>query len=164
MAERLRALVERPLGPATGRAIPLLALAVGLGFAVVALLGGIDASAPMHGAATARSPVRRPASSGPSPRSPLIARQDPQDRRGTTAHRLALREVVAHRALQHLPWHRGGVSIELVGAKGAEAVLDVEGPSLLAARRGWSRFLGRRRDDERSYIPRFRISSEGARP
>jgi hypothetical protein len=168
MVERLRALLERPLAPAVGRAILVLALATSLGFAAVALLGGAGGrpggDAPRRRPAIARLPVSESADSDPSPLSQRVARQDAQDRQGTSAHRLAIRELAAHRALQDVPWHRGGVSIELVGVKGAKAALAVEGPSILAARRGWGGFLRRHRDDGRSYLPRFRAPRRGGRP
>jgi hypothetical protein len=56
------------------------------------------------------------------------------------------------------------VSIGLVGARGAQAVLAVNGPSLVADRRGWACFLRLYRDDGRSYVPRFQIRRKGARP
>jgi hypothetical protein len=155
----------------------MLALAVSTGFAVLVLRGVVGRDAP-HASPTStlasidRSPSptvtagRLPASDGrgeAEDRGHRVAGQDRQDRPGTEAHRRARRESVRHRALQHVPWRWGGVSVELVGAKDGKAVLVIEGPSIAAARREWSRFLHRYRDDGRSYLPRFRAGRGGER-
>lgn len=165
MAERLRTLLERPLDPSVARAMPVLALAVSIGFAAVALMGGVG-SRPV--AVPAEHRVAATPTVGAIPRRiPLprlrIAGQDAQDRPRTDAHERAVREADDHRALQHVPWRQGGVSVEMIGAEDDKAVLAVEAPDLRAARRGWIRFLHRFRDDGRSYLPRFR-ATDGGRP
>jgi hypothetical protein len=88
-------------------------------------------------------------------------RQDPQDRPGTFAHRRAGRELATHRALQHVPWRRGDVTVELVGARDGRAVLRVEAPGIATARRGYHVFLRRFHDDGRAYLPRFATRRAG---
>lgn len=163
MVERLRALLERPLDPRLARAVVALAGAVTIGFAALGLLAGGEggsgslSSAHPSGAgrpATTLSPSpgfrsRRAGSSAPP-------RQDPQDRLGDAAHRRAEHELATHRALQHVPYRRGGVAIDLVGARGERAVLAVRAPSLRMAHRGWRAFLNCYRDDGHAYIPVFR--------
>ncbi|MBS1863146.1 MAG: hypothetical protein JSS68_15715 [Actinobacteria bacterium] len=167
MVERLRALLERPLDPSVARSMLVLALAVGIGFAAVALIGGVgdrpDDVRPLQRDAWVGASAPDHAPSTSPPRSRQIVGQDAQDRPGTKAHRRAVREVDGHRALQHVPWRRGRVSVELVGAVGGRAALAVRGPDVRAARRGWTRFLGRYHDDGSSYLPRFR-ATKGARP
>jgi hypothetical protein len=161
---RLTELVERPLDPAVGRVVLVLAGAVWVGFAALVGLGliGPGATAPTRmvvrhpapdrAAAQLAVPSSRPADAEPSvPR----GRQDPQDRRGSAAHRRARRELATHRALQHVPWHREGASISLVGARRGKAVLEIRGPGLRADRRAWSSFLRRFDDDGRSYLRRL---------
>jgi hypothetical protein len=163
VVERLRALLERPIDPPVARATLALAVATSVGFAIVALLGGIG-DRPSGRAQTARTaPVRaeavEQAGAIPAPSSGMVSRQDAQDRAGTRTHRRASREVAEHRALQHVPYRAGGVSIELVGAERGRAVLLVKAPTVAAARRGWGRFLRRFDDPGRAYLPRF----EGSR-
>lgn len=177
MAERLRALLERPLDPGVARAVVALALAVSTGLAVLVLLGAIGRDAP-HSSTPAVAGADRPSSStvpitsrstsddrasATEASRRLVAGQDRQERPGTEARRRALRESARHRALQHVPYRRGAVTVELIGVKGGEAVLGVEGPSLAAAHRGWTGLLHRYHDDGRSYLPRFR-AGKGARP
>ncbi len=160
MIERLRALLERPLDPALSRAMLALALAVGTGFAIVVLLAG---SGIYPG--TGRSRAVRPAPPReeqtvrahpvPVPGPGEVAGQDAQDRRSTAPHRRATREVAEHRALQHVPYEEGTVSVKLVGVLRGRAVLEVEGPSIGAAHRGWRRFLLRFDDHGGAYVPRF---------
>jgi hypothetical protein len=83
--------------------------------------------------------------------------QDPQDRPGSPAARRAHRELASHRALQHVPYRRGRVSIALVGARAGKAVLLVRGSSLATDRRAWRAFLRRCEDTGRSYLPRFAV-------
>jgi hypothetical protein len=159
--ERLRALLERPLDPALSRAMLALALAVGTGFAIVALLAGSGAHTGMGGSREARpTPARqekidRAPRPVPTPSPGKVSGRDAQDHRGTAAHRRATREVADHRALQHVPYEEAAVSVKLVGVLRGRAVLEVEGPSIGAARRGWRRFLRRFDDDGGAYVPRF---------
>jgi hypothetical protein len=160
MVERLRALLERPLDPEVSRAMLCFALAACAGLAVVVLLGGIgsgpDQSGPMLPRTSGVQAVSAtPARPMPAPTAAEVAGQDAQDRPGTEAHRRAAREAAGHRALQHLPYSAGGVSVRLVGANRGKAVLRVEAPSIRAARRGWRRFLNRFDDAGTDYVPRF---------
>jgi hypothetical protein len=167
---RLRTLAERPLGQATGRIVVLLGGAVCVGFAVLVglgLLGPAGAGSPTGGhyeapsPAAARSSLAAGSRSSDGTRVPARPAQDPQDRPGSTAARRARRELASHRALQHLPYRHGGVSISLVGARGARAVLRVAAATVPSARHGWRSFLRRFRDDGRSYLPRFRMAGSG---
>lgn len=167
MADRLRALLDRPLDPATGRAILALATAVFLGFAALVAIGVAGhATAPRPAGKPPRSST--PAAPAPAPAerdrdpAPRERRQDPQDRRGSSAARRAAGTLRAHRALQHVPYRRSGLAIELVGARGGRAVLRVRAASASAARQGWRRFLHRYRDSGHSYIPRFKSRAGGA--
>ncbi len=170
MIERLRALLERPLDPRLARAIVVLAAAVTLGFAALGLLaGGGSSRAPAthpraSGSGGAAWPSAARSARGSSlPRATVTRppRQDPQDRPGSAAQRRAQRALATHRALQHVPYRHGGISIDLVGARGDRAVLEVRAESIAAAHRGWRAFLRRYRDDGRAYLPRFRAG--GAR-
>jgi len=159
MVERLRALLERPLDPSVARAILMLALAASIGFAAVVLLGGVG-DRPTAILAVGHEPARRRAGSGhPAPAPPVtaaeVAGQDRQDRPATEVHRRARQEVAAHRALQHVPYRAGGVSVALVGARRGQALLRVEGSTVAAARRGWRGFLRRFHDDGEAYLPIF---------
>lgn len=165
MVERLRTLLERPLDPSVARAMLVLALAASIGFAAVALLAGIgDRPPPVadagHGSSLHRAGAGDPRVVAP-PSSAEVAGQDRQDRPGTAAHRRALGEVASHRALQHLPYRAGGVSIMLVGARRGRALLRVEAPTVGAARRGWRDFLRRFRDQGSAYVPRFEAGGGG---
>jgi hypothetical protein len=169
VVERLRALLEHPLDPPVARAAVALAGAVLLGFAALVALGlagGHRSSAPGPArSAPVDSQGGAPVGPSPSPSTRLTPdpapanahQQDPQDRPGTAAHARAERELAGHRALQHLPYRRAGLKIELVGAKGRRAVLAVSAPTLAGGRRGYREFLRRCRDDGRSYLPRFRV-------
>ena len=169
MTRRLRLLLERPLDSATARLVVVLGGAICVGFAVLLGLGLLDPGAPgsPRSAATglradmAPAPVR-PTGPKASPEADETHRpQDPQDRLRTPAHRRATRELATHRAMQSLPYRHGDLSIELVGARGSKAILAVAAPTVAAARRGYRLFLRRRRDDGRSYLPRF--IAEGGR-
>jgi hypothetical protein len=162
VAERLRALLEHPLDPRLARAIVLLACGVTLGFAVLAVLArpAAEHSAPVGAIPAGRASAYPTTQASPTVASPSRgavppARQDPQDRPGTAAHRRAAREIAAHRALQHVPYRAGGVVIDLVGARGTRAVLAVRAPTRAAARRGWRGFLRRFDDSGTAYLPRF---------
>jgi hypothetical protein len=157
--------MERPVDPEVVRAVLATAVAVTIGLACLVGLsaGGPGRSAPDRRGATP-PPIARPASSptpaaGPSPH----PRQDPQDRSGTTAHRRVAHELATHRALQHVPWHHGGVTIKLVGAKDGKAILSVLGPGRPADRRARHIFLRRFHDDGRSYLFRLRVARGGRR-
>lgn len=166
MSGRLRDQAERPVTPGVPRAILATALAVtaGLGCLVAVGVGGHRDPLPGHHdpAGEPRRVPARPALADPDDAAThLTRRQDPLDRPGTAAHRRADRELVSHRALQHVPWHRGAVSIRLVGAKGERAVLSVAGPDRATERRAWASFLHRYGDEGRSYLPRFRSAAGG---
>jgi hypothetical protein len=160
VVDRLRALLEDPHDPAVARAVVLLACAVTLGLAIVVGLGpvgrGEDPSAPRPPATMAATSARptTPLSERTARRRPDL-RQDPQDRPGSPAARRADRELITHRALQHVPYRHGGVTITLVGIDGPRAVLRVEASGHADARRGWRRFLHLYRDDGRAYLPTF---------
>jgi hypothetical protein len=156
MIERLRALRDRPLDPEVAKAMTLLALSVALGLVVLAVLCGVGGGSSRTAVATHRpaagSTARHAAADGLA----NLPAQDPQDRIGTAAHRRAAAELAAHRALQHVPFRSGGVSIEMVGARGDKAVIRVEAGTAAAARRAWADFLGRFGDRGDSYLPIFR--------
>jgi hypothetical protein len=158
---RLRDLAERPLDRRTARAVLILGLAVTIG---VSLLVGLAAVERGDGptAADSRPAGARPASSvSPDAITATPARgprpgQDPQDRPGSTARRRAVAELESHRALQHVPYTRRGVTVQLIGARGSRAVLRVTAPTTQAARTGWRSFLRRFDDPGTAYIPLFR--------
>lgn len=157
MIERLRALLDRPLEPAVARAVLALALAVGVGLATVVALAGVDRQPSIERpAARPTSPESRPAVPVPDPSE--MPAQDPQDHPGSKAHRRAAAELADHRALQHVPFERDGVSIDLVGARGGRAVLRVEASSLAAGRRAWKAFLRRYHDPGDAYVPIFKAN------
>ena len=166
MAERLRALLEDPLDASVARAALALAAAALLGFAAVAALGlagahrgpASDPARPDSVASRQRGAAagsQSSASALPPPTSSGLRRQDPQDRPGSPAHRRARRELAGHRALQHLPYRRNGLSVALVGARGDRAIVRVGAPTVAAARRGWRSFLRRYRDPGAAYLPVF---------
>ena len=131
---RLRALIERPVDPEVARWVVSLALLVTIGVACLVALSATDGSVtrPGHEVDRAGPAVDRPVALSPNVDRRHHGRQDPQDRPGTSAHRLAERELATHRALQHVPWRGEGVSISLVGARAGKAVLAVEGSALAA--------------------------------
>lgn len=165
MADRLRALLDRPLDPSAARAILVLASAILLGLAG---LFALAASEPDRPTSQAGPP---PAASSPAPVVPVevegeaagyrppARQQDPQDIEGSAAARRAGRALRSHRALQHVPYMQGGVTIALVGARGSRAVLRISAPTVPVARRGWRRFLRRYRDSGRTYVPVFRTTA-----
>ncbi len=168
MAERLRALLERPLDRGLARAVVALALAASTGFAVLVLLGAVGRDAPPPSTPAAAGADRSSSPAVPvGPRSisgghaaadgrgHRVAGQDRQDRPGTESHRRALRESARHRALQHVPYRQGALAIALVGARGPRAVLSVDAPTAALARRAYRRFLHRFRDPGVAYLPRF---------
>lgn len=166
MVDRLRALLDHPLDPNAARAILVLASAIFLGVAVLFVLAGSD---PVP---TISQEARPPAASSPAPIAPVeevedeaagyrppARRQDPQDVKGSAAARRASRALRSHRALQHVPYREGEVTIALAGAQGSRAVLRVSAPTVPAARRGWRRFRRRFRDAGRAYAPVFRATA-----
>ncbi|MFT3866764.1 MAG: hypothetical protein QM729_21085 [Solirubrobacterales bacterium] len=166
MIRRLRVLLERPHDPEVARQVVLLAMVVTVGLACLLAASVGDGRHPTdhHLPSASTEAAGRPASPSPlalgrrsAPLGP-VRPQDPQDRPGTPAHRRAEHALAGHRALQHVPWHQGGVSIALVGARAGKAVLAVSGPGLVAERRAWRAFLHRFRDDGSAYVPRFRAS------
>ncbi len=165
MVDRLRALLDRPLDPSAARAILALASAILLGLAALFVLAGGEPDRPTsrEDRPTAASPyvpavpdeeVEDEAAEHRPPARP----QDPQDVEGSAAARRAARALRSHRALQHVPYMQGGVTIALVGARGSRAVLRVSAPTVPVARRGWRRFLRRYRDSGRAYVPVFKAA------
>jgi hypothetical protein len=167
MVDRLRAYLDRLLDPNAARAAVVLAAAIFAGVAALVVLGraGEAPSALPPRAAMQRSrPTEPPSPVGlDAPRSapPPGRRQDPQDEAGSAAARSAARELSSHRALQHVPYRRGALSIEIVGAERGHAVLRVSAPSIAAAREGWRQFLRRYRDRGDAY--RVHFATTGAR-
>jgi len=170
MADRLRALLDRPLDPSAARAILVFASAILVGFAALFVLA---AGQPDRQAFTAEGPPVPPSTASP-PASATPAessggerrearlpapRQDPQDVKGSAAGRRAARALRSHRALQHVPYRDGQLAVALVGARGGRAVLRVGAPTVRAARRGWRRFLRRYSDPGRAYVPIFATST-----
>jgi hypothetical protein len=165
MTDRLRFLLDRPLDPLAARAVLVLATAVLLGFAAVIVLGESesDRGAALRGHAELAPPQPR-LSLGSTPldavppaaqRLPSARRQDPQDKKDSAAGRRAARTLRSHRALQHVPYRRGALAIQLVGARGGRAVLRVSAPTIAGARSGWQGFLRRYGDGGRAYVPLF---------
>jgi hypothetical protein len=162
MIDRLRFLLDRPLDPSVARAVVVFASAILLGFAALYVLAAQD---PGHSAAPDRQVVSpQPGGSfgsgrahavPPAPHASRRHRQDPQDEAGSPAARRATKALRSHRALQHVPYQRGRLTVRLAGARGPRAVLAVRAPTMAAARGGWRAFLWRYRDDGRAYLPRF---------
>lgn len=161
MLERFRAFLERPLDPAAGQAIVVCAAAVFLGLGVLAVLGHLDGA---ERPAAESSSRQEPASAGPpsadvpAPAAvpvPPHRRQDPQDVPGSEAARRVAELLRERRALQQVPYRRGELAIDLVGARHGKAVLRVSAPDIATARRGWLELLRRHRDDGRAYLPVF---------
>jgi hypothetical protein len=93
-----------------------------------------------------------------------IAAQDPQDPPGTAAAKRSAQVLASHRALQHVPYHHGAVTIRLTGVlKDGKAILTVTAPTLADAKAGYRRFLARYRDTGRAYQPRFVASRKAIR-
>ncbi|MGH2975525.1 MAG: hypothetical protein ACRDLL_11750 [Solirubrobacterales bacterium] len=169
MIDRLRFLLDRPLDPAVARAVVLFATAILLGFGAVVVLGsgesGRSATGTEVGSAQSESVGSSEDKVGleapPPPRSPRRRRQDPQDEKGSAPARRAERALRSHRALQHVPYRRGALSVRLVGARGGRAMLAVSAPTISAARQGWRHFLRRFGDSGRSYVARFSGTGTG---
>jgi hypothetical protein len=168
MIDRLRFLLDHPLDPLAARAVVVFASAILLGFACLYVLG---AQEPGRSAAPERQIVlpppggsfgsNRPQAVPSEPHASRRHRQDPQDEAGSPAATRAAKTLRSHRALQHVPYRRGGLSIRLVGARGDRAVIAVSATTVSAARQGWRHFLQRNRDSGRSYIPRFSRTGAG---
>lgn len=168
MVDRLRVLLDHPLEPSVARAIVVLSGAILLGLATLfALAAGERGTSPQTEAARTAPPITGSASAdlGPAPAGEAALPrygQDPQDRKGSHAARRAARALASHRALQHVPYRRGELRIELVGARGHRAVLHITAGTARAAQRGWRSFLRRYRDSGHAYITIFR-SRQGER-
>jgi len=164
MADRLRALLDRPLDPSAARAILVFASAILVGLAGLFVLAAGDpdrqssTAAPPSSIAAPPAPARHSERQLPERRGP-VRRQDPQDVGGSIAARRAARALRAHRALQHVPYRDGEIKIALVGARGSRAVLRVSASTVPAARRGWRRFLRRYRDSGRAYVAVFKAAA-----
>lgn len=169
MADRFRALFDRPLGPSAAQAILVFASAILVGFAALFVLAGGQADQPApphHPPASAASPdpvaTAAPAEADQAKRPAPPRRQDPQDIKGSALSRRAARALRSHRALQHVPYRDGEVRVVLAGARGRRAVLRVSAPTFREARRGWRRFLRHFRDSGGAYLPRFAVGAKGA--
>lgn len=168
MADRLRAFLDRPLDPSAARAIMAFASAILLGLTALFVLAGSEEERPI-------SQEGRPAVASPfAPAAPVedyedeavehhspTQRQDPQDEKGSAAARRAARALRSHRALQHVPYRDGEVTVSLTGARGSRAVLRVSAPTISEALQGWRRFLRRYRDSGRAYVPVIRAIGGG---
>lgn len=172
MIDRLRFLLDRPLDPLAARAVVVFATAILLGFAALFVLGASETGGPVK----AGQPAVTRSASGLSSRAPEIEapssasssaprpqQQDPQDQQGSPAAGRAAKSMRSHRALQHVPYRSGLLTVRLVGAHGDKAVVAVSAPTIAAARRGWRRFLRRYRDDGGAYLPRFKAGPRPAR-
>jgi hypothetical protein len=171
----IRGLLDRPLDPRHARAIVVIASCLTLAFAALVGFGVISGSRPTTHQGAERSgalaaptapPIvaigGSPGADGEGPDRPAARpedHQDPQDRRGSSAYRRASRTLREHRALQHLPFHRRGLSITLTGADHARAIVRVVAATVPEAKRRWRGFLRRFGDDGRSYAPRFSARS-----
>jgi hypothetical protein len=161
MVDRLRNLAERPLDRRVARAVLILGLAVSVGVGLLVGLAAVEGGDGSGAGGTRgavnqmRSRIESPAAV-PTKAPPRPPEQDPQDRRGSAARRRATAELGSHRALQHVPYRHGGLSIVLAGAQGSRAVLRVTAPTSVAARTGWRDFLRRFHDRGSAYLPRFR--------
>jgi hypothetical protein len=163
MVDRLRALLDRPLDPSAAWAILVFASGIFLGLAALFILAGSEPgpTTPQH----ERSPSTNSIPVGPGAGEDVPAEhrlppphrpQDPQDIAGSAAAERAARALRSHRALQHVPYSAGDITIVLAGARGPRALLRVTAPTLRAARRAWDQFLRRYHDSGRSYVPAFK--------
>lgn len=171
MIDRLRFLLDRPLDPLAARAVVVSATAILLGFTALFVLSSGESSGPPAAGEQASPPPPRFGRSHyapvlethlPAAPRPPRRRQDPQDEKGSPAATRAAKALRSHRALQHVPFRSGPLTIRLVGAHGDKAVVAVSAPTIAAARLGWRRFLRRYRDLGRSYLPRFAGRGSGA--
>jgi hypothetical protein len=164
MIDRLRFLLDRPLDPLAARAVVVFATATLLGFAALFVLGSGESSRPVASGQRAAQPQPvRSLSAVQAEAAPVVPlasrrrRQDPQDEKRSAAGRRAAKILRSHRALQHVPYRHGRLTVRLVGARGDRAVLAVSAPTIPAARRGWRQFLRRYSDAGRAYAPLFRV-------
>jgi hypothetical protein len=162
MIDRLRALLDRPLDPSAARAILIFASGIFLGLATLFILAGSEPgpTAPLRDWPPSLDsspvvPVEEREGDAGRRQPPSLRRQDPQDIAGSAAAERAARALRSHRALQHVPYRSGDVTIVLAGARGSRALLRVTAPTLPAGRDGWRRFLRRYRDSGRSYVAVF---------
>jgi hypothetical protein len=166
----IRGLLDRPLDPRHARVVVTLAITVTFAFAVLVTFGVIAGSVPNEAEDRGGLLAERPSAPPPTrpgvdeepshlahrdPSSRARHGQDPQDRRGSRDYRRARQEIREHRALQHLPFRQGTLSITLIGAERGRAVIRVDAPTIVEARRGWRSFLGRCHDDGRAYRVTF---------
>jgi hypothetical protein len=166
--ERFGVFLDRPLDPSACRAILALAAAILLGLATLFALGAGESghrTAPRPNAAILPAPHSTPVPPAPGhvpprrgARQRRARRQDPQDERGSAAAERAAGTLRSHRALQHVPYRRGGLRVELAGARGRRALLRVSAPTVGAAQLGWRGFLRRFHDSGHSYLPVFEAS------
>lgn len=170
MADRLRALLDRPLDPSAARAILVFASAILVGFAALFVLGASQSDhsiSPSRFSRIASSPNPPAAIETAEDESAKVQAaphlQDPQEVEGSAAGRRAARALRSHRALQHVPYRGEGLTVELVGAHGHRAVLQIRAATPRAARRRWRHFLRRYRDSGRAYLPVFQGKSGEAR-
>jgi hypothetical protein len=170
MADRLRALLDRPLDPSAARAILAFASAILVGFAALFVLAARESDQPTSpGHPSVAAPPPRPVVStqvvegNPAEDQAAPRRQDPQDVERSRAARRADRALRSHRALQHVPYRSQGLTVDLVGAHGRRAVLRIKAATIQAARRGWRDFLRRYHDSGHAYPPTFQSKSGEAR-
>jgi hypothetical protein len=172
----IRNLLDRPLDPRLARAVVMLAITVTFAFAMLVTFGVIAGSVPSEvedrGNRATRAPSTPPTESAEAPRGESEEgastrpgdrprpEQDPQDRPGTEDYRRGREELRAHRALQHLPYERGGVAIVLAGADRGRAVVRVTAGTVGRAKQEWRAFLARYRDGGEAYEPRFAARSK----
>lgn len=164
MIDQLRFLLDRPLDPMAARAVVVFATAILLAFATLFALGASESgssAAPARQAVPAQPQWGRSFGAGqveaapPVPRASRRRRQDPQDEKGSAAGRRATKALRSHRALQHVPYRHGRLTVRLIGARGGRAVLAISAPTIPAAHRGWRQLLRRYRDGGHAYLTRF---------
>jgi hypothetical protein len=165
LVDRFLDFLYAPLSGRAAKAILILTAAVCHGYVLLTLLSiaaGQDSHprTERHDSGHSIAPVVSPQPGG-EPHAPR-PRQDPQDRPGSVAARAARGELRTHRALQHVPYRKAGVTITLIGARHGRALLSVRGGDLSTERQGWQRFLRRFGDDGTAYIPRFAAGHTGA--
>lgn len=172
MRDQLRSVRDQPISRSHARLAFVLSAAV-IVLAAVALIALADAPRRAHQHdSRGRSPVTgwvvpSPPSTVATPPAAgseaIRPRQDPQDQRGGRAARRARRALATHRALQHVPYRRAGVRVELTGAHDGKAILTVTAPSRRLARAGWHRFLARFHDRGSAYELHVKVGDGGRR-
>lgn len=164
MIYRLRSMLDQPLAPRAARTVVVLATAILIGFGVLFVLGASESGRPAVPSQSVVGHSQQERSldalrvEAPPPGASRHHRQDPQDEEGSPAADRAAKAMRSHRALQHVPYRSGRLSVRLAGARGSRAVLVVSAPTISAALRGWRQFLRRYRDSGRSYVPGFRAA------